>query len=116
MPDPQTPTQRGELIRWTWHEKAERELRKHEKAQDLQRKDEEKKKEKKAKEDEPRNRKRKEEEDKLATHVTVVLVLHNFHTMLSCLRRFENHLCTAGAFAHVKNLSLCMLVAEYLHL
>ena len=51
-----------------------------------------------------------------APHVTVVLVLHNFHTMLSCLRRFENHLCTLGAFAHVKNQRLCMLVAGNLHL
>ena len=52
----------------------------------------------------------------IPTHVTVVLVLHNFHTMFSCLRRFENHLCTLGAFAHVKNPRLCMLVAGNLHL
>ena len=51
-----------------------------------------------------------------SAHVTIVLVLHNFHTMLSCLRRFENHLCTPGAFAHVKNPRLCILVAGYLHL
>ena len=52
----------------------------------------------------------------LPTRATVVLVLHNFHTMLSCLRRFENHLCTPGAFAHVKNPRLCMLFAANLHL
>ena len=39
--------------------------------------------------------------DSFNSHVSVVLILHNFHTMPSCLRRFENTLCTPGAFAHV---------------
>ena len=56
------------------------------------------------------------EQEMFAAHVTVVLVLQNFHTMLSGLRTFENHLCTLGAFAHVKNPRLCMLVAGNLHL